>query len=156
MDGALELIHATAIAVGNDAALIRGPSGSGKSDLALRCLALAPGTLIPAPAGLVSDDQVCLERVGERLRASAPPAIRGKLEVRGMGILSVPAVESAELVLVADLVSPSEIERLPDPIPSLNLLGVEVPLLRLAPFEQSAPVKLLLALSAARRHFPGA
>jgi serine kinase of HPr protein (carbohydrate metabolism regulator) len=150
VDGAFELVHATAVAVGGDAVLIRGPSGSGKSDLALRCLAVAPCALIPAPAGLVADDQVRIERVGDRLRASAPPAIRDKLEVRGLGIVTVPAVPAADVVLIADLVSAAEIERLPEPMPPVRLLGIEVPVLRLAPFEPSAPIKLLMALCSRR------
>lgn len=155
MDGAFELVHATAVAVGGQAVLIRGPSGSGKSDLALRCLAAAPSALIPAPAGLVADDQVRIERIGQRLRASAPPAIRDKLEVRGIGIVTVPAVPAADIILVADLVSPAEIERMPEAMPAASLLGIEVPVLRLAPFEQSAPIKLLVALYSRRGRIPG-
>src|SRR5689334_23520913 len=53
---ASENVHATAIALGGNAALIRGAPGSGKSDLALRCLAIAPTALVPCPASLVADD----------------------------------------------------------------------------------------------------
>jgi serine kinase of HPr protein (carbohydrate metabolism regulator) len=155
VDGASELVHATAIAVGGGAVLIRGPSGSGKSDLALRCLAVAPCALIPEPAGLVSDDQVRVERIGPRLRASAPPAIRDKLEVRGLGIVTVAALAAADVVLIADLVSPAEIERLPESMSRESLLGIDVPVLRLAPFEQSAPIKLLLALCSRQSRYSG-
>jgi len=155
VDGAFELVHATAVAVGGQAVLIRGPSGSGKSDLALRCLAVAPSPLIPAPAELVADDQVRIERIGERLRASAPPSIRDKLEVRGIGILAVPAVPAADVILIAHLASSVEIERFPDPMSAVNLLGIEVPVLRLAPFEQSAPIKLLVALCSRRGRILG-
>jgi serine kinase of HPr protein (carbohydrate metabolism regulator) len=141
--------HGTAIAVSGRAALIVGPSGAGKSDLALRCLAVAPTALIPAAAQLVGDDRVIISLASGQLRVAAPEAIRGKLEVRGMGIVEVPYVASADLALVVELVAPGTVERLPDPLPTRRFMGVSVPLLRLAPFEVAAPVKLLLALSLA-------
>lgn len=147
MDDAVENHHGTAIAIGGYAALIRGPSGAGKSDLALRCLAVAPTALIPAPARLVADDRVELRRQGQRLRAEAPAAIRGKLEVRGIGIVTVPYVVSAEVVLIADLVPADTVERLPDPPVTADCMGLSLPLLRLAPFEATAPIKLMLALA---------
>jgi len=147
VDGAAENHHGTAIALGARAVLIRGAAGSGKSDLALRCLAMAPTALIPIPAALVADDRIDITRAHARLMAAAPATIRGKLEVRGLGIMTVPHVESAELALVAELVAPEEVERFPDPTPQTDLMGVRLPLLRLAPFEAGAPVKLLLALA---------
>jgi serine kinase of HPr protein (carbohydrate metabolism regulator) len=136
--------------MGDRAALIRGPSGAGKSDLALRCLALAPSALLSVPALLVSDDQVCLERVGDQITARAPEVIRGKLEVRGIGIIAVPAAATARVALVVDLVGSEDIERLPGASLATEILGLEVPLMRLAPFEASAPVKLLVRLCAPR------
>ena len=90
MDDAPELFHGTCIALGRTAALLRGPSGSGKSDLALRFLFLArrgPAAL-EAPI-LVADDQVYLTRKSGRLLARAPESIRGRIEVRGVGIVDV-------------------------------------------------------------------
>jgi HPr kinase/phosphorylase len=139
-------VHATAIALGTHAALIRGAPGSGKSDLALRCLALAPTALIAGPVTLVADDRVDLVTDAGRLYAQAPATIRGKLEVRGLGIVTVPHVPRAEVKIVADLSDPQDIERLPDSSASAELAGVRVPLIRLAPFEAAAPVKLLLAI----------
>lgn len=141
--------HGTAIAIGGNAALILGASGAGKSDLALRCLALAPTPLLPAPALLVADDRVFLSAVGGRLHVEAPATIRGQLEVRGMGILEVPYARSADLALVVELTAPQAIERLPDPPLWRDFLGISLPLLRVAPFEASAPVKVLLALARA-------
>lgn len=143
--------HGTAIAIGDAAVLIVGPSGAGKSDLALRCLALGPTPLFPAPAHLVADDRVIVELVDGALRVEAPAGIAGKIEVRGSGILAVPYVREAELRLIAELVRPEEVERLPDPPGARELFGVQVPLLRLAPFEASAPIKLMLALVRAAR-----
>ena len=67
--------------------------------------------------------------------------------VRGLGILAVPSLASANLTLVADLTAPEDIVRFPDPKPQTELLGLSFPLLLLAPFEASAPLKLLLALA---------
>jgi HPr kinase/phosphorylase len=151
-DGA-ETHHGTAIAIGGAAALILGKSGSGKSDLALRCLACGPSPLIPDVAVLVADDRVYIDRAGSRLEVSCPETIAGKLEVRGVGIVAVPFRRRADLVLGVELAPPGNIERLPDPAPELNFLGVAVPLLRLAPFEASAAPKVLLALmQAAHSH----
>jgi serine kinase of HPr protein (carbohydrate metabolism regulator) len=141
--GAVEYIHATAIAVGGRGVLIRGPSGSGKSDLALRCLGLGPSAFLQDTVKLVADDQVMLTRERDALIATAPAALRGRLEVRGVGILEVATAAQCEVVLVADLVSDGVIERLPDPWPKAIIGGFEVPLIRLRPFEASAPLKLI-------------
>lgn len=141
-----ERVHATAIALAGKAALIRGPSGSGKSDLALRCLTAGPSGLVPFEARLVADDYVEIERRGERLFAHAPPAIRGRLEVRGIGIITLETLDEAEIRLVADLVDGALVSRLPDPVPTTEIAGVGLPVLRLAAFDVSAPAKLLLAL----------
>ncbi len=147
MDGAVERIHATAIAVGQRAIIIRGPSGSGKSDLALRCMAIPQSQLVASPASLVADDQVVVTRNGLSLKVSAPPTLLGRLEVRGLGILKFDPVQDASAVLVAVLVDRSQIERYPDPWPTQELLGLSVPLLRISAFDSSAPLKLLAALA---------
>jgi serine kinase of HPr protein (carbohydrate metabolism regulator) len=110
-------------------------------------MGLAPTALIPSPTLLVADDQVQLTRIGKTLKVEAPATIRGKLEVRGLGILAVPSLEIADLALVADLTAPEKIARFPDPKPQAELLGLRVPLIFLAPFEASAPIKLLLTLA---------
>ena len=97
------LIHASAAALGSDAVLFRGPSGAGKSDLVLR--------LIGRGWQLVADDQVMLE--GETL--SAPPALRGMLEIRGLGIFAaLPVASPARLCLMVDLVARQDVPRLED------------------------------------------
>jgi HPr kinase/phosphorylase len=134
-------VHGTSVALGGDGILLQGPPGSGKSDLALR--------LIDAGALLVADDQTELAVVGDDLQTSAPAAIAGQIEIRGLGILRVPSAPSAALRLVVRLVAPQQLERLPEP-QFCELLGRSVPLLALAPFEASAPIKLKLALRACR------
>jgi HPr kinase/phosphorylase len=147
-----ELVYGTCVALGRTAALLRGPSGSGKSDLALRFLFLArrgPAAL-EAPI-LVADDQVHLTRNGSRLAAGAPDTIRGKIEVRGIGIVEVKSTDDAELALVVDLVPAGDIERLPEAEATVRLLGLDIPLLRLSPWEPSAPIKLAIALARAKQ-----
>jgi HPr kinase/phosphorylase len=134
-------VHGTSVALGGDGILLQGPSGSGKSDLALR--------LVDAGALLVADDQTELALVGDGVLMMAPAVIAGRIEVRGLGILRVPSAPSALLRLVVTLVAPQQIERLPEP-QRCELLGRSVPLLALAPFEASAPMKLKLALRAYR------
>jgi HPr kinase/phosphorylase len=140
-----ELIHGTCVAFGPYAALLRGASGSGKSDLAFRFLAL-PAEATHAPM-LVADDQVFVEARGNSLFASVPPTIAGKLEVRGLGIIELPYVGHAELVLAVDLVAPQDLPRMPpEPWEQTMIAGNSVPCIALAPFEASAPLKLKLAL----------
>ena len=149
-----ELVHGTCVALGPHGALLRGGSGSGKSDLALRFLALeAEQDLQPR---LVADDQVWVEAKGDgSLVASAPPTLAGKIEVRGLGIVEVPHREAARLALAVDLVLPQEVPRMPpDPFDRITLLGVAIPVVKLAPFELSAALKLRLALLSAVSQSP--
>jgi serine kinase of HPr protein (carbohydrate metabolism regulator) len=132
------LVHGTTVALEGEGVLLRGPSGSGKSDLALR--------LIDGGARLVADDQTELTRVADGLLARSPASIAGRMEVRGVGILRVPTVPSALLRLVIDLVAPDRVERLPEP-QFCDYLQCSLPLLALAPFEASAPAKIRLALA---------
>jgi HPr kinase/phosphorylase len=134
------LVHATAVAIGGRAVLLRGPSGSGKSDLALR--------LIDAGARLVADDQTRVERDGDILLVRAPEPIAGLIEVRGLGIVRVESLPVARLALIADLVAVQHVERLPEPS-SETIFRLAIPRVAIAPFEVSAPIKLRLALAAA-------
>jgi RNase adaptor protein for sRNA GlmZ degradation len=136
------LIHATCIALGGGprpaGVLLRGPSGAGKSDLALR--------LIDRGARLVADDRTDLRTIDGELRARAPATIAGRMEVRGLGIADVPRVNDVPVRLVVDLVDDEAIERLPEET-SCQLFGIEVPYLRLDPFQSSADAKLRLAVN---------
>ena len=148
----IELVHGTALALGESAVLIRGASGAGKSDLALRCIAAPPLAGSALRAELVSDDQVRLGLRGTAIEASPPPAIAGKIEVRGLGIVTLPFRPSARLALVVDLVAPTDVPRFPLDRMTACYFGIEVPLLRLSAFESSAPVKVILALRGASAH----
>ena len=105
--------HATAILVGEAGLLFVGPSGIGKSAMALQCLATARRA--GWTAALVSDDQVFISRRGERLVAARAETIAGLLEIRGSGIAEVPSIPEALLSLAVLLVEPGSAERLPLP-----------------------------------------
>lgn len=130
-------VHASCVELAGAGILLRGPSGSGKSDLALR--------LIDAGGRLVADDRTDLAAEDGRLIATSPVAIAGQMEVRGIGIITVPRVACARLGMAVDLVPAGDVERLPAPR-HCSYLGIDLPLLAVAPFECSAPAKLRLAV----------
>lgn len=130
--------HAGLIALRQDGlwrgALIEGPSGVGKSDLALRAL--------DAGFRLVADDRVIVFTAGGRLYGKAPETLSGLLEVRGLGIVDTAALPFCEIALVIRCVAdPDAVERLPDPR-SATITGVSVPVFTLWPREPSAPLKI--------------
>lgn len=131
-------IHATCISYKENGILFTGPSGSGKSDLALRMM-MNKGAL------LVADDRTDLEEKFGRLRASCPEEIRGMMEVRGVGICRFEPCPSAFVELVVELVPAEEkIERLPMG-ETVEYCGVKVPKIRLHGFEISAIDKIILS-----------
>ncbi len=132
-------LHATCIAINRLGVLLRGPSGSGKSDLALRLIDQSTDAI------LVADDRVDVNARDGGLYACAPGAIAGLLEVRGLGVMRVPHAADAKLALIVDLTDAANILRLPDALFE-EMLGVQLPRIRLAPFEASAPAKLRQAL----------
>lgn len=134
------IVHATCIAVDGHGILLRGPSGSGKSDLAVRA--------IDRGARLVADDRVVLTRHGESVIASAPAALHGLIEIRGLGIVRMDAAAEARIALVADMTDPRGIERLPEQR-RCEIEGAAIPWVALSPFEASATAKLRYALAAA-------
>ena len=131
-----ETIHVSAVAIDGHGVLIGGLSGKGKSDLALR--------LIDRGARLISDDYTFVRRNGEQLIASAPPTIAGKIEVRSVGLVDMPAVSDVPVALFVDL--DVEPERLPEPGEARLLAGIAVPVVGLSALEPSAPIKVEIAL----------
>jgi serine kinase of HPr protein (carbohydrate metabolism regulator) len=93
---------------------------------------------------LVSDDQTIVRRDGDRLVASAPPTIKGKLEIRGVGIVEMDTVDDVPVALFVELTS--EIMRLPDDRRERPVLGVNLPLVSVDALTASAASKVALAL----------
>ncbi len=145
-------IHGTCLSVGGSGVLLIGPPGSGKSDLALRLID-APGYGISSVlmrAEMVSDDQVIITRQGEILRATAPASIQGKMEIRGLNVVSLPNAVSAPLSLVVKLHPHVKIERLPEAA-TFEILGMKLPLIELDGLSASAPARLRAALGWIKR-----
>ncbi len=149
-------IHASCILLGQAGAgfqapaeagiLLLGASGSGKSDLALR--------LIAAGAELVADDRTELEFEDGAIVAGPPQALAGLMEVRNLGIVALPHRPKARIALVVDLGPDGPPVRLPEPERWTGPAGLALPdaacppLIRIDPFETSAPVKVALAAAA--------
>ena len=133
--------HATAVLAGPHAVLIRGPSGAGKSKLAWDLLAAAREGKLHF-ARLIADDRVALSAVNGRLIASVPKAIEGMIELRGVGVHSVPFERFAAVGLVVDLAA-EDAKRVPAP-GSLRceILGVRLPRIPVAKGDEPLPVVL--------------
>jgi serine kinase of HPr protein (carbohydrate metabolism regulator) len=143
------LIHGTCLALGADGVLLLGQPGSGKSDLALRLIDSAGAGLRGSlrTARLVADDQVMVRKAGGNLVASAPAALAGKLEIRGLGIVDLPAEAEVALKLAVRLTPAAEIERLPDLARArMEILGIAIPLVLIDPESASAPARIRAAL----------
>ena len=132
-------IHTTCIAIKGKGVLIFGTPGSGKSDLALRCI-------LNKKAILVADDRTNIDISSGKIIASCPENIKGLLEVRGVGIQKMQTTDSCEIKLAIELVkSYTDIERLPEP--SYYKIGeIKIPLLKLYAFEPSAVDKIVIKL----------
>ena len=131
-----ENLHASCVAMEGRAVLISGPSGAGKSDLALR--------LLDRGFTLVSDDRTIIRKEGNKLVASAPDTIKGKLEIRGIGIVSMESVTDVPIALVVELTG--EILRMPDDSRERLILGLPIPLINVDALTASAPSKVAIAL----------
>lgn len=134
----MSVIHASCVEFSGSGILICGDSGSGKSDLCLR--------MLDKGANLVADDQTRIENAGGRLTASCPEQLRGLLEIRGIGIVTMPAVPQAEIRLKLILQPAAKIARMPLP-QTENIEGISIPVLRIDPFEASAILKIKTFLS---------
>lgn len=115
-------------------ALIEGPSGIGKSDLALRAL--------DAGFRLVADDRVVVFASGGRLYGKPPETLAGLIEIRGLGVARQTALPLCEIsLLIRCAPTPEAVERLPDPR-FATITGVSVPVFDLWPREPAAPLKI--------------
>lgn len=143
-EAAPQTIHATSVAIDGHGVLIMGPSGSGKSDLALR--------LLDRGARLISDDYTSVSPRDDGLWLSAPANIAERMEIRHLGIIDMRKIG-------LDLMAPAGVvlarlavqlednpERMPQPDAMMMLAGHKLPLVSLAGLEASAPIKLEWAL----------
>jgi serine kinase of HPr protein (carbohydrate metabolism regulator) len=141
----LATVHASAVLVGARAVLIRGPSGTGKSRLALGLIQAARAGALPF-ARLVGDDRLHLQEAGGRLLVRPAEALAGLLEVRGAGILQMPYEPSAVIGLVVDLAVDGE--RWPEPAQrQVEIGGITLPRLGVAAGEAALPTVLALLTS---------
>ena len=131
-----ENLHASCVASNGRAVLIVGPSGSGKSDLALR--------MLDRGFSLVSDDRTVVQKEGARLIASAPATIRGKLEIRGIGIVDIESIDDVPVALIVEL--STDLQRMPDDGRERQIMGAAVPLVNVDAMTASAPSKVSVAL----------
>jgi serine kinase of HPr protein (carbohydrate metabolism regulator) len=143
-------VHASAVLTGATAVLIRGPSGSGKSRLALALIETA-GRGALRFARLVADDRAALAAAAGRLLVRPAPALAGLIEVRGLGIRRLPHEPVAAVGLVVDLASP-DAARLPETGADMTeILGVSLPRIPLG-----SGIDALAVVMAALRSAPGA
>jgi len=136
----MTLLHGTGLIYEGKGLLIMGPSGSGKSDLALRMM--GRGAL------LIGDDYIEVSSAeGGRVIMRAPKNIAGKIEVHNVGLLEVAFQSQAEIDMVFHLVtSVQKLERLPFE-KMISIEGCRIPCLDFYAFEASAPDKIRAALT---------
>jgi len=151
------LVHATSVVLENacaafggsvdGAVLLIGRSEAGKSDVALRLIAMG--------ARLISDDQTALSGINGRLFAGAPPSLHGRMEIRGVGIINVKPAAPAPVLLAVRLDESAAVPRLPEPLTHKLPQGLEncpePPFLVLHAFEASTPMKIAAAGAALAR-----
>ncbi len=125
-------IHASAVLIGPNAVLIRGPANSGKSRLVWDLLQAAEAGALPF-ARLVGDDRVHVESQGGRLLVRPAAQLAGLLEIRGLGIRFLPYEGVATVGLVVDLAA-EDATRLPERQAGKAVIeGVALPRLAVAP-----------------------
>ena len=132
-------VHGTLIAHGGHGCLITGPSGAGKTRLAIEAMMLG--------AKFIADDQVQFSMVSNMLMAGPPPGMQGVIELRGIGLARLPDTATRQVVhCVAEITPIESIERLPPAPEQREFLGIRLPLLRIAPPPHSSGFSLLTAI----------
>jgi HPr kinase/phosphorylase len=134
-------IHASAVLVGARAVLIQGPSGSGKSQLALALLEAARNGTLPF-CRLVADDRADVEAMHGRLLVRPAPTLAGMIEARGLGIRRVAYEAVAVVGLLVDLAA-ADAGRMPESAgQSREIAGITLPRLAAAAGQDALPLVL--------------
>ncbi len=143
------LLHGSCLSIGEIGVLLLGPPGSGKSDLALRLID-QPGHGISGVmkrAELVADDQVAVRLEEGRLIASAPSVLAGRVEIRGLGLVTLPYRAEVALAIAVKLAASGTIERFPDMEKDrYEILGTPLPTVLIDAASASAPARIRAAV----------
>lgn len=132
------LIHATCVSLADRGILLLGASRAGKSDLAYRLMSGRHAAI------LISDDQTLVTVEEGRLTARAPEKLRGLIELRGLGLLTVPYAEATALHLAVRLVPRDDVPRIAEPA-HFSLCGLDLPLIALHAFDATCGLKISVA-----------
>ena len=130
-------VHSTSVVIEDAGVMITGKSGFGKSDLALR--------LIDSGATLISDDVTICEKIGDSIFLFPPNETKGLLEVREIGIMTVPYIENIKLSLLVELVE-TEIDRLPQKS-FAKLLNIKIKKIKIQGRNSSSVAKIKLKIN---------
>jgi len=130
-------VHSTSVVIEDAGVMITGKSGFGKSDLALR--------LIDSGATLISDDVTICEKIGDSIFLFPPYETKGLLEVREIGIMTVPYIENIKLSLLVELVE-TEIDRLPQKS-FTKLLNIKIKKIKIQGKNSSSVAKIKLKIN---------
>lgn len=130
-------LHGTSVDVKGNGVLICGKPGTGKSSLALQ--------LIDRGAVLVADDQTLISLKEGKLTVQSPSALKGILEVRGVGLCPFPIQENSCLQLCVEICEKETLERLPEPL-FIEYHTVKVPLLKIGKYDPLGAIKVELKL----------
>jgi serine kinase of HPr protein (carbohydrate metabolism regulator) len=137
----MSTIHASAVLVGAKALLIRGPSGSGKSQLSFELIQAAAQGLLPF-ARLVADDRAFVDARSGRLLVRPAPELAGLIEIRSLGIRRIPYDALAVVGLVVDLAA-TDAARMPaHEAENTVISGIGLPRLAVAPGTNAFPLVL--------------
>jgi HPr kinase/phosphorylase len=128
-------LHASCVEKNGQGVLLRGHAGAGKSSFAL--------SLINRGFRLVADDQVRTRTEDGLLIASPAEALKGLLEVRGIGILNFDYTSSCHVQYLIDLVPGYMSDRMPT-LSHFSLSGIPIRAFQMNPMDPKSIEKVLV------------